>query len=78
MRTKYRSKNGIPNFVMKKNPSVGKYDANGDGVADPDGDGTGMGWFPGYAIDVESGRRLNLFLEKILSFRLMADLIAIA
>ncbi|MGB3197540.1 MAG: hypothetical protein WBB17_07395 [Saprospiraceae bacterium] len=54
-------KNGIPNFVMKKNPSVGKYDANGDGVADPDGDGTGMGWFPGYAIDVESGRRLNLF-----------------
>lgn len=30
---------------MKKNPSVGKYDANGDGVADPDGDGTGMGWF---------------------------------
>jgi len=27
----------------------------------PDGDGIGMGWFPGYAIDVESGKRLNIF-----------------
>ena len=26
----------------------------------PDGTGTGMGWFPGYAIDVESGARLYL------------------
>jgi hypothetical protein len=53
--------NGIPNFSIKKNPSVGKYDANGDGFADPDGDGTGMGWFPGYAVDVETGKRLNIF-----------------
>jgi hypothetical protein len=29
--------------------------------ANPNGDTpTGMGWFPGYAIDVESGRRLNM------------------
>ncbi len=25
-----------------------------------DGTGTGMGWFPGYAIDLESGERLNM------------------
>lgn len=57
--------------------SVGKVDANGDGLPDPDGavnpSGTGiptnqvgtpvrgMGWFPGYAVDVETGRRLNIF-----------------
>jgi len=27
----------------------------------PDGDGNGMSWFPGYAIDVETGQRLNIF-----------------
>ncbi|MCB9272062.1 MAG: hypothetical protein H6561_21230 [Lewinellaceae bacterium] len=37
-------------------------DKDGDGLADPtDGDGVGMGWFPGYVIDVESGKRLNVF-----------------
>ncbi|MBL7808755.1 MAG: hypothetical protein JNN28_13125, partial [Saprospiraceae bacterium] len=61
--------------------SVGKNDANNDGLPDPDGElnpttapanqgipaaqqGTpvyGMGWFPGYAVDVETGRRLNIF-----------------
>ena len=30
-------------------------------MPDPDGDGIGMGWFPGYAIDVETGERLNIF-----------------
>lgn len=38
---------------MRKSPSV---DKNGN----PDGTGTGMGWFPGYAIDVESGSRLYI------------------
>jgi len=38
-------------------------DTNGDGLpdtntADPS---EGMGWFPGYAIDVETGTRLNIF-----------------
>ena len=30
---------------------------------DPDGQssGEGMGWFPGYAVDVETGKRLNIF-----------------
>ncbi|MEY3194132.1 MAG: hypothetical protein RIQ78_228 [Bacteroidota bacterium] len=70
-------------FDVRFSPSVGKDDANGDGLPDPDGavepavlvnpNGTtvnnakagqpiyGMGWFPGYAIDVETGRRLNVF-----------------
>lgn len=38
---------------LRKSPSVDK-----DGVAD--GSGTGMGWFPGYAIDIETGERLNI------------------
>lgn len=41
-------------FEIRKHPSV---DKNGN----PDGDGEGMGWFPGYAIDVETGERLNVF-----------------
>ncbi|MCC7244380.1 MAG: T9SS type A sorting domain-containing protein [Saprospiraceae bacterium] len=57
--------------------SVGKTDADGDGRPDPDGainpsvtgipaayQGQpmyGTGWFPGYAIDVETGARLNIF-----------------
>jgi hypothetical protein len=38
---------------MRKSPSVDK-----DGI--PDGTGTGMGWFPGYAVDLESGARLYM------------------
>ncbi len=38
---------------MRKSSSVGK-----DGL--PDGTGMGMGWFPGYAIDLETGDRLHL------------------
>lgn len=59
---------GNDNFSLKTKASVGKYDRDGDGYADPDGDLdgsgrplTGMGWFPGYAVDVETGRRLNIF-----------------
>jgi hypothetical protein len=55
-------------FDVRSAPSVGKVDANNDGVPDPDGakdqNGNplvGMGWFPGYAIDVETGTRLNIF-----------------
>jgi uncharacterized repeat protein (TIGR01451 family) len=38
---------------LRQSPSVNK---NGT----PDGTGTGMGWFPGYAIDLESGARLYM------------------
>ena len=55
-------------FDVRYSPSVARHDANGDGKPDPDGslDASGnpilgMGWFPGYAIDVETGRRLNIF-----------------
>ncbi len=62
-------------FDLRRTPSVGKYDTNGDGKPEPDGHiappdfnpldigqpTTGMGWFPGYAIDVETGKRLNVF-----------------
>lgn len=64
-------------FDVRYSPSVGKSDANGDGLPDPDGAVNvagpgmpaaqvgkpifGMGWFPGYAVDVETGQRLNIF-----------------
>ncbi|HET6243485.1 MAG: T9SS type A sorting domain-containing protein [Bacteroidetes bacterium] len=38
---------------LRKSPSVNK-----DGIAD--GSGNGMGWFPGYAVCVETGERLNM------------------
>ncbi len=44
---------GAVRHQMRKSPSVGK-DGN------PDGTGTGMGWFPGYAICIETGERLNI------------------
>ena len=65
---------GLPTEGNKKSlqararPSVGKADLNNDGFPDPDGaldqNGnplTGMGWFPGFAVDVETGERLNIF-----------------
>ncbi len=39
---------------LRTDPSVNK-----DGT--PDGDGTGKSWFPGYAVDVITGERLNIF-----------------
>jgi hypothetical protein len=39
--------------TLRASQSVGK-----DGK--PDGTGTGLGWFPGYAIDVETGVRLHM------------------
>lgn len=40
-------------FDVRRSPSV---DQNGE----PDGTGTGYGWFPGYAVDLETGERLNI------------------
>lgn len=47
------SVNGGEAGFLRKSNSVDKQ-------GNPDGSGTGMGWFPGYAIDVETGRRLNI------------------
>ena len=54
---------GLKNFALKKKPSVTKDDLDNDGLPDIDTneDSTGLGWFPGYAVDVESGKRLNIF-----------------
>lgn len=44
----------------RSDPSVGK-DGLPDGELNPDGSPKiGMGWFPGYAIDVNTGTRLNM------------------
>jgi hypothetical protein len=50
------------NFDVVDRPSVSKEDNDGDGRPDPDNSGTtGFAWFPGYAIDVETGVRVNIF-----------------
>jgi hypothetical protein len=55
-----------PFFSPRKHASVDKNGNIGDGVVsnDPnDADfvsATGMGWFPGYAINIETGERLNM------------------
>ena len=54
---KYENRNSIGGalkFGLRKSPSVDK-----DGTV-PDSLHTGMGWFPGYAIDVRTGERLNI------------------
>lgn len=63
-----KTEGGKTSMTSRAKLSVGKYDADGDGFPDPDGavdaSGnplTGMGWFPGYAIDIETGERLNIF-----------------
>ena len=47
---------GTKQFDVRAAPSIGSDN-------DPDGNsnGTGMSWFPGYAIDLETGKRLNIF-----------------
>ena len=55
-------------FDLRAAPSVGK-DAGPDGLPMADGDGYGMGWFPGYAINVETGKRLNIFFGENSAYR---------
>jgi hypothetical protein len=52
-RTSTLNVGGAQSGQMRKSQSV---DKNGN----PDGTGTGMGWFPGYAVDLESGARLYM------------------
>ena len=53
---------GKNNFEVVDRPSVSKEDNDGDGRPDVDDSGTeGFAFFPGYAIDVETGERLNIF-----------------
>ncbi len=48
---------GAVKMNRRKSPSVGK-----DGK--PDGDGIGKGWFPGYALNKETGERLNILFAE--------------
>ena len=48
---------GVSKMDLRSAPSV-----NLEGT--PDGTGTGMGWFPGYAINKESGERLNIMFSE--------------
>lgn len=48
-----QTEHGDDIMEMRSDQSVDK-DGN------PDGTGTGMGWFPGYAVDVNTGSRLNM------------------
>jgi hypothetical protein len=58
--------NNAAKFDKRKSPSVDKNGNPGDGIvsSDPNDadfiDSVGMGWFPGYAINVETGERLNI------------------
>ena len=58
----------VKQFYLRDAPSVGK-EAGPDGLPLPDGDGDGMGWFPGYAVDVETGKRLNIFFSENSTYR---------
>jgi len=51
------SEGGALPYEPRKHASV---DKNGN----PDGTGNGMGWFPGYAINVETGERLNIMFAE--------------
>ncbi len=57
-------------MMLRASTSVGKYDSDGDGKADSDTSdaATGKGWFPGYAINVETGKRVNIFFGENSSF----------
>jgi len=62
------SENRANRFELRKSPSVdkdGNYAEKGASATNDPNDpafigATGMGWFPGYAIDVSNGERLNL------------------
>jgi hypothetical protein len=64
------------NFNLRNAPSVGKDASTGDNIPAKQitaaeqaaGITYGMGWFPGYAVDVETGERLNIFFGENSTF----------
>lgn len=54
------SEGGATKFSLREHASVDKNGETGTAEATYDGHATGMGWFPGYAINVETGERLNI------------------
>jgi hypothetical protein len=51
---------GAAKLDLRKSPSIGKGGSTTFGVTDNNDYATGMSWFPGYAINVETGERLNI------------------
>lgn len=59
-------------YTLRKSPSVNKDGVKADPNAGPSNNpddpnyiaATGMGWFPGYAIDIETGERLNVMFSE--------------
>lgn len=51
----FRSQGGALRFDMRQHPSIDK-----EGNVIPGDTTHGLGWFPGYAIDVRTGERLNI------------------
>ena len=54
---------GAEDFNLRRGNSIGS-----DNHPDGNGNGTGMSWFPGYAVDVENGKRLNIFFGENSSY----------
>ena len=67
----FTTEGGAENFELRAHNSV---DKNGD---DDNTGTTGMGWFPGYAIDVETGCRLNVFFGENSVYRADEPLLSI-
>jgi hypothetical protein len=61
---------GADKMDLRRSPSVDKNGKTGDGVASGDPNDAdyisaiGMGWFPGYAINIETGERLNMMFAE--------------
>lgn len=67
--------NGLPSegnashFSLRRSRAITKdVDANGNPIVNSNPDSIGMSWFPGYAIDVETGIRLNIFFAENSSY----------
>jgi len=59
----------VKQFQKRKTPSISK-DADVNGNPIPDGSTSpGFGWFPGYAVDVETGQRVNIFFGESSLYR---------
>jgi len=54
------SKNGMPEFDASGNPVFESSPAYINGLPDSSSSTWGMSWFPGYAVNVETGERLNI------------------
>ena len=58
------SEKGQSKMGLRLSQSVDK-DGNPEGLLDENGDTIrGLGWFPGYAIDIETGERLNIIFSE--------------